>query len=88
MELHAVKGPLPRTATVKRVKDVKTSALWTRGLAAAFGGTTNNEERERENPLISGFSLSRSSMFVVSPAEPGRQAPQSDSSMDLHGAPW
>ena len=40
----------------------------TRGLAAAFGGTTNKTERERESPGIKGLSRSRSVLFVVRPA--------------------
>jgi len=65
MEQHAVQGPQPRAFTVK---DVKTSALQTRGLAAAFGGTTNKKERERESPGIEGLFRSRSFLFVASPA--------------------
>jgi hypothetical protein len=40
----------------------------TRGLAAAFGGTTNEQERKRESPGIEGLSRFRSCSFVVSPA--------------------
>jgi hypothetical protein len=38
------------------------------GLAAAFGGTTSEEEQERESPEIEGLSRSCSSSLVVSPA--------------------
>jgi len=42
--------------------------LTTRGLVAAFGGTTSEAERERESPGIEGLSRSRSASLVVSPA--------------------
>jgi hypothetical protein len=68
MEEHAVREPSPRPFTVKVVKTVKVRTFLTRGLAAAFGGTTNKKERERESPGIEGLSRSRSFLFVVSPA--------------------
>jgi len=68
MERHAVHEPQPRAATVKIVKDVKADAVLTRGLAAAFGGTTSEEEQERESPSITGLSRSWSCSLVVCPA--------------------
>jgi hypothetical protein len=48
--------------------EVHEGELWSWGLAAAFGGTTSEQDKERESPVIKGLSRCLSCSLVVSPA--------------------
>jgi hypothetical protein len=52
---------------MKRMKVMKKRSV-DEGLAAAFGGTTSDQDRKRESPSITGLSRFRSCSLVVSPA--------------------